>query len=76
MRPLRPEAFCVREGPTWRPTRPSCGSGWTMCWLVGPVGRPSAVGAPRMEQRGYRLSEVDAFDVCCGSDVWEAKHAE
>ncbi len=25
---------------------------------------------------GYRLSEVDAFDVCCGSDVWEAKHAE
>lgn len=33
-------------------------------------------GCPRMEQRGYRLSEVDAFDVCCGSDVWEAKHAE
>ena len=24
----------------------------------------------------HRLSEVDAFDVCCGSDVWEAKHAE
>ena len=22
------------------------------------------------------LSEVDAFDVCCGSDVWETKHAE
>ena len=42
----------------------------------GPVGRPSAVGVPRTEQRGYRLSEVDAFDVCCGSDVWEAKHAE
>jgi hypothetical protein len=33
-------------------------------------------GAPRTERRGYRLSEVDAFDVCCGSDVWEAKHAE
>ena len=29
-----------------RPTGPSCGSGWTMCWLVGPVGRPSAVGVP------------------------------
>jgi hypothetical protein len=31
---------------------------------------------PRTERRGYRLSEVDAFDVCCGSDVWKAKHAE
>ncbi len=33
-------------------------------------------GCPGTEQRGYRLSEVDAFDVRCGSDVWEAKHAE
>ena len=35
-----------------------------------------ARGCPGTEQRGYRLSEVDAFDVRCGSDVWEAKHAE
>jgi hypothetical protein len=38
--------------------------------------RTCALGGPGTEQRGYRLSEVDAFDVRCGSDVWEAKHAE
>jgi hypothetical protein len=45
----------VREGPTWRRTRPSCGSGWTMCWLVGPVGRPSAVGVPPYGTTGIPL---------------------
>ena len=31
------------------------------------------IGASKIQ---HRLSEVDAFDVCCGSDVWEAQHAE
>jgi len=42
----------------------------------GRLGDPARWGCPGTAQRGYRLSEAGAFDVCCGSDVWEAKHAE
>jgi hypothetical protein len=51
---------------------------WGVCILLGAVLGPAAGRPPLSDLRrgGYRLSEVDAFDVCCGSDVWEAKHAE
>ena len=40
------------------------------------AGQGAGSWCPGTAQQGYRLSQANAFDVCCGSDVWEAKHAE
>ncbi len=74
----RPRRLLIQISPAPGPSTYICSGSSPGCHadsVAGTIGT-CALGVHRTAPGGYRLSEGGAFDICCGSDVWEAKHAE